>query len=115
MRSSPSASLARAWRKTLLVDADLRNPAIHRQFDLRLDPGMSEVLRGEAELEDAIRPTPVSRLPPDATARIGARLASTAVTVISFGRSRCTAPSIAAASFVIGTPAAILCCRASRR
>jgi len=57
----------------------------------------------------------VTSEPMPLSARIGARLASTAVTVISFGRSRCTAPSIAAASFVIGTPAAILCCRASRR
>jgi polysaccharide biosynthesis transport protein len=57
-----AASLARAWRKTLLVDGDLRNPAAHQLFDLPLEPGLSEVLRGEVNLSDAIRPTPLSRL-----------------------------------------------------
>src|SRR5207253_4533778 len=57
-----AASLARAWRKTLLIDGDLRHPGIHRQFDMQLDPGFSEVLRGEAECDDVVRPTPVSRL-----------------------------------------------------
>src|SRR5262249_2984484 len=57
-----AASLARAWRKPLLIDADLRNPAAHRQFDIQPEPGLSEVLRGEAELEQVIRPTPNSRL-----------------------------------------------------
>ena len=57
-----AASLARAWRKTLLVDGDLRNPGAHRLFDVQAEPGLSEVLRGEAELEDVVRPTPISRL-----------------------------------------------------
>jgi capsular exopolysaccharide synthesis family protein len=57
-----AASLARAWRKTLLIDCDLRNPAAHRQFDLAVEPGVSEALRGEVEYEDAVRPTLVSRL-----------------------------------------------------
>ena len=57
-----AASLARAWRKTLLIDCDLRNPGAHRQFDLAVEPGMSEALRGEVEFEDAVRPTLVSRL-----------------------------------------------------
>lgn len=57
-----AASLARAWRKTLLIDGDLRNPAAHRVFDLPQDPGLSEVLRGEVAPEDAIRPAPVGRL-----------------------------------------------------
>ena len=57
-----AASLARAWRKTLLIDGDLRNPAAHRLFDLPREPGLSEVLRGDVTAEDAIRPAPVSRL-----------------------------------------------------
>ncbi len=57
-----AASLARSWRKTLLIDGDLRSPAAHRVFDLPQDPGLSEVLRGEVATEDAIRPAPVSRL-----------------------------------------------------
>jgi len=62
LASHLAASLARAWRKTLLLDCDLRNPAAHQQFDLPLEPGLCDVLRGDVEFDDAIRPTPVSRL-----------------------------------------------------
>ena len=57
-----AASLARAWRKTLLIDGDLRNPNQHQQFDLPVGPGFCEALRGEVEFEDAIEQTPISRL-----------------------------------------------------
>lgn len=62
LASQLAGSLARAWRKTLLIDADLRHPAQHTQFDQPLEPGLCEALRGEVEFEDVIRPTPVSRL-----------------------------------------------------
>jgi capsular exopolysaccharide synthesis family protein len=57
-----AASLSRAWRKTLLIDGDLRKPAQHEQFDQHLEPGFSEALRGEIEIEDAVKPTRISRL-----------------------------------------------------
>src|SRR5262249_22558170 len=53
---------ARAWRKTLLIDCDLRNPGAHVQFGVPPEPGFSEVLRGEVEHDDAVKTTPVSRL-----------------------------------------------------
>jgi capsular exopolysaccharide synthesis family protein len=62
LASQLAASLARAWRKTLLVDGDLRNPAAHRLFDVPLEPGLSEVLRDEVKLGDVVRPTPLGRL-----------------------------------------------------
>jgi capsular exopolysaccharide synthesis family protein len=62
LASQLAASLARAWRKTLLVDADLRHPAAHKLFDLPLEPGFSEVLRGEANLQDVVKPTLLCRL-----------------------------------------------------
>jgi capsular exopolysaccharide synthesis family protein len=62
LASHLAVSLARSWRKTLLIDCDLRHPAAHQQFDLPLEPGFSEALRGEVGFEDAVRPTPVSRL-----------------------------------------------------
>jgi capsular exopolysaccharide synthesis family protein len=62
LASQLAASLARAWRKTLLVDADLRHPAAHKLFDLPLEPGLCEVLRGEANLGDVVKPTLLSRL-----------------------------------------------------
>ncbi len=57
-----AASLARAWRKTLLIDGDLRKPAQHIHFEQPLEPGFSEALRGEIEIDDAVKPTPISRL-----------------------------------------------------
>ena len=57
-----AASLAPAWRNTLLIDGDLRHPALHTLFNLPLDPGLSEVLRGEANANDVIKPTSVGRL-----------------------------------------------------
>jgi succinoglycan biosynthesis transport protein ExoP len=57
-----AASLARSWRKTLLIDGDLRNPAAHKVFGLSQEPGFSEVLRGEANPPDVIKPTSLSRL-----------------------------------------------------
>lgn len=60
--SQLAASLARGWKKTLLIDGDLRNPAIHRLFNQPVEPGFSEILRGEVDFEEAIRSTHVSRL-----------------------------------------------------
>jgi capsular exopolysaccharide synthesis family protein len=62
LASQLAASLARAWRKVLLVDGDLRHPAAHDLFGVAPEPGFSEVLRGEVAAEDAIRATQMSRL-----------------------------------------------------
>jgi capsular exopolysaccharide synthesis family protein len=55
--SQLAASLARSGRRTVLVDADIRNPGAHRVFDMPLEPGLCELLRGEAERDAAIHPT----------------------------------------------------------
>jgi capsular exopolysaccharide synthesis family protein len=57
LASNLATSLARAGRKTLLIDCDLRTPAAHQLFEQTLQPGFSEVLLGETDLVDAIRPT----------------------------------------------------------
>jgi capsular exopolysaccharide synthesis family protein len=57
-----AASLARAGFKTLLVDADLRRPAVHQVFNLEATPGLSEVLSGAVGIDSAIRPGPVEQL-----------------------------------------------------
>jgi polysaccharide biosynthesis transport protein len=57
-----AGSLARAGRKTLLVDCDLRQPAAHQLFELPLQPGFSEVLLGEVAVDDAIAETPIDGL-----------------------------------------------------
>jgi capsular exopolysaccharide synthesis family protein len=57
LAGSLALSLARAGRRTVLVDCDLRRPAAHQLFEQTLQPGFSEVLLGEVELPDAVRPT----------------------------------------------------------
>jgi capsular exopolysaccharide synthesis family protein len=57
-----AASLARAGRKTLLIDGDMRNPAAHQVFNLEREPGFSELLRGEVEIPPTIQPTTVRNL-----------------------------------------------------
>ena len=51
-----ATSMARAGRRTLLIDCDLRSPACHRLFDVDVEPGLCELLRGEIGLQDAVRP-----------------------------------------------------------
>ncbi len=51
-----ASSLARAGRRTLLMDCDLRTPAAHQLLEQTLQPGLSEVLLEEVNLPEAVRP-----------------------------------------------------------
>jgi capsular exopolysaccharide synthesis family protein len=57
-----AASLAQIGHRTLLIDGDLRNPTAHSVFELPSQPGLSDILRGELELEETIRATPIDSL-----------------------------------------------------
>lgn len=57
-----AASLARAGRRTLLLDSDLHKPSLHRLFQMTRGPGLSEFLRGEMDLPSIIRETPIPNL-----------------------------------------------------
>jgi capsular exopolysaccharide synthesis family protein len=52
-----ASSLARAGRKTLLIDGDLRRPSVHQLLELPMQPGFSEVMLGEVEVSDAVQAT----------------------------------------------------------
>ena len=73
-------TLAQQGSKTLLVDADLRRPLVHRAFNLVQEPGLTDVLVGTAELREAIRPNvipnldvlPAGALPPNPSELLGA-------------------------------------------
>jgi succinoglycan biosynthesis transport protein ExoP len=52
-----AGSLARAGRRTLLIDGDLRRPSVHQLFELPMQPGFSEALLGEVEVADAVHET----------------------------------------------------------
>jgi capsular exopolysaccharide synthesis family protein len=54
-----AASLARAGRRTLLIDGDLRKPSVHLLFDMPPSAGLCEVLRGEAEVDAVVHPAQV--------------------------------------------------------
>lgn len=62
LSSHLATSLARAGRRTLLIDGDLRRPSAHELFDQPCVPGWCEVLRDEIELVDAIQPTVIRGL-----------------------------------------------------
>jgi capsular exopolysaccharide synthesis family protein len=57
-----ATSLARSGLRTLLIDADLRRPMMHRLFERPPAPGLSELIRGEADLDDALGATAVEDL-----------------------------------------------------
>jgi len=62
LASQLASSMATAGLRTLIVDCDLRNPSIHKLFDLGLTPGVSEILTQEADVSDAIQPTVIPNL-----------------------------------------------------
>lgn len=65
-KSTVAANLALAFalegRRTLLIDADLRRPRLHRTFNVVCAPGLSQCLSGYIDVVNAIRPTFVDRL-----------------------------------------------------
>jgi polysaccharide biosynthesis transport protein len=57
-----AASLARAGRRTVLIDGDLRKPDAHRVFAAPPLPGLCEVVRGECPLGEALYETGIPGL-----------------------------------------------------
>jgi succinoglycan biosynthesis transport protein ExoP len=49
-----AVALARAGRRVVAVDLDLRRPALHEYFQLDAQPGLSDVALGHVPLEEAI-------------------------------------------------------------
>jgi capsular exopolysaccharide synthesis family protein len=72
-------TLAQQGSHTLLVDADLRRPLVHRAFNLVQEPGLTDVLIGVAALREAVRPNvikgldvlPAGALPPNPSELLG--------------------------------------------
>lgn len=57
-----AAVFAQQKKRVLLMDADLRKPAIHEYFDLSPHTGLTNVLLNNCSLEEAILPTPIEHL-----------------------------------------------------
>ena len=68
-----ATSLARSGRRTLLIDGDLRRPAVHRLLDLPGGPGFCELLRGEVDVEAVFQPASLEGLTVIAAGQVDAR------------------------------------------
>lgn len=51
-----AATFAQAGKKTIIVDADMRKPTLHKRFNLGKMRGLSSVLVGVEKLENCIQP-----------------------------------------------------------
>jgi capsular exopolysaccharide synthesis family protein len=60
--SNLAAAMAHAGERTLLIDADLRRPSLHKAFDVDNRTGLTTILEGESQHEGLIRVTGVERL-----------------------------------------------------
>ena len=54
--------MAQSGSKTLLVDADMRRPRLHKTFNLSNDRGLSSLIIGEGDLKDVVQSTSQERL-----------------------------------------------------
>ena len=54
--------LAQQGQRVLLLDADLRRPSLHRSLDLQREPGLTNLLVGDATAREAIRPSVLPNL-----------------------------------------------------
>lgn len=59
---SVAVSLAQGGQRVCIIDCDLRRPRLHRIFDRAGDIGLTNVLMGEATIEEAAKPTMVPNL-----------------------------------------------------
>jgi tyrosine-protein kinase Etk/Wzc len=72
-------TLAQQGSHTLLVDADLRRPLLHKAFNLVQEPGLTDILVGVATLREAARPNvvlnldvlPAGAIPPNPSELLG--------------------------------------------
>jgi capsular exopolysaccharide synthesis family protein len=60
--SNLGITLAQRGGRVLLVDSDLRKPQLHRIFNLERKLGLSEYLRGEANIDSIVKGTEVENL-----------------------------------------------------
>jgi polysaccharide biosynthesis transport protein len=54
--------LAQSGQRVLLIDADMRLPAMHKQFMIAQEPGLSNVLIGSSKASDAVNRSSISNL-----------------------------------------------------
>lgn len=83
-----AGAFGRVGRRVILIDADLRRPRVHRVFRIPASPGLSEVLQGQARIEDAVvRPEranfdllPAGAIPDNPSELLGSAIFSQVIT-----------------------------------
>ena len=62
LASNLAVALAQAGQRTLVIDADMRRPRMHEVFEYAQEPGLSNVLVADGDLNTAIRQTNIPHL-----------------------------------------------------
>lgn len=57
-----AVSKAQYGEKVLIIDANIRNPTIHKVFNTNINPGLTNVLTGQTTLVESIYHTGIARL-----------------------------------------------------
>ena len=79
--SNLAVSISQGEQDVILVDADLRRPAVHKALDISRTPGLSDLIRGKADIDDVIRDwkdnslkvITVGDIPPNVTEIVGSK------------------------------------------
>jgi capsular exopolysaccharide synthesis family protein len=79
--SNVAIALAQTGQRVLLIDGDMRRPRIHEIFGGNQEPGLSNVLTGNAKAAEAIRRSPIhglwllgsGHIPPNPAELLGSR------------------------------------------
>lgn len=79
--SNLAIALAQAGQRVLLIDADMRRPRVHEIFGGEQEPGLSNVLSGNAKTSEAVRKSgtaglwlmPAGHIPPNPAELLGSR------------------------------------------
>ena len=79
--SNLAVAMAQAAQRVLLMDADMRRPRVHSLFGIAQEPGLSNVLVGNAKPSDAVRITsvpglwamPAGMIPPNPAELLGSK------------------------------------------
>lgn len=74
-------SISQGEQEVVLVDADLRRPAIHKALDMTKEPGLSDLIRNKADIDDVVRNwyggdmkvITAGNIPPNITEVVGSR------------------------------------------
>jgi polysaccharide biosynthesis transport protein len=78
--SNLAIALAQAGQRVLIIDGDLRRPRLHDVFGVKQEPGLSNLIVGDAKPADVIRTSaagvtvvPSGRIPPNPAELLGSR------------------------------------------